>query len=283
MALFFGPLTVRITQNWGLIMTVTDYQETFQIGRVVSRALGVFSSNAITFLAVTAAFIAPMTLISFFLSKQMLAVHSNDPAVMAQNFGSYFGLLGLSLIVTTVFYYTLQACLVQATLSDLNGEKPQIVPTLSAGLRLLLPITILSILAGLGVIIGFMLLVIPGIILAIWWAVIIPVRTMEGTGITETFARSRALTKGHRWKILWLFMMLIGLFILVGLVAALVTGVGFLNPDLAASLTTWPVIVNALVSIPLYGIAAAGVASIYFELRLVKEGIGSHQVAAAFD
>lgn len=264
-------------------MTVTDYQEAFQISRVVSRAFGVISSNAITFLAVTATFVAPMTFINTILSKQMLAFLSNDPAVMAQNFGPYFGLLGLSLIVTSVFYYTLQACLVHATISDLNGEKPQIVPTLSAGLRLLLPIAILSILAGLGVMLGFVLLLIPGIILAVWWAVIIPVRTTEGTGIVEAFSRSRALTKGHRWKILWLYVMLIVLFVLVGLVTGLITGVGLLNPDLATSVRTLPVVVNALVSIPLYGIAAAGAASIYFELRLVKEGIGPQQLASAFD
>ena len=159
-------------------MAVTDYQETFQIGRVLSRAFGVISRNTITFLAVTATFLVPLTLISAAISRQMLAFHSNDPAVMAQNFGPYFGLLGVSLIVTTVFYYTLQASLVHATISDLNGEKPQIGPTLSAGFRLLLPIAILSILGGLGVMVGFMLLFIPGIILAIWWVAIIPVRTV---------------------------------------------------------------------------------------------------------
>jgi hypothetical protein len=185
--------------------------------------------------------------------------------------------------VITVFYYTLQASLVHATISDLNGEKPQIGSTLSAGLRLFLPIAVLSVLAVIGVMVGFIMLFIPGIILAIWWAVIIPVRTMEGTGIAETFSRSRALTKGHRWKILWLYVILFLLFILVGLVTSLVTGVGLLNPDLRASVSAFPVIVGSLVSIFLYGIAAAGAASAYFELRLVKEGIGPQQVADVFD
>jgi hypothetical protein len=33
----------------------------------------------------------------------------------------------------------------------------------------------------------------------------------------------------------------------------------------------------------LVAIAAVGVSSIYYELRLVKEGVGAQQMAAAFD
>jgi hypothetical protein len=279
MALFFGAPAARIVTNRGVIMTITGYQETFQIGRVLSRAFGVISRNLVTFLVISALWMVPMLLLTALFSQQMTVAVT----MIAQNPGLYFGILIGTMLVQTVFYYLLLASLSHASIADLNGERPQIIPTLSSGLRILVPIAILSILALLGIVAGFILLVIPGIMLAVWWSVIVPVRVVENTGITETFGRSRALTKGYRWRIFGLFLMFGVAMLLAGFAIRLVMGLSLLEDNPADAFSASSLIASGLVNIPLYGILAAGVASIYYELRLVKEGIGPQQVADVFN
>lgn len=262
---------------------MVDSSETFQMGRVIGRTFGVISRNLVVFLAVSALLMVPMVLITGAFSQQSAALQSNDPAVIAQNIGGIFGVLMATLLVQTVLYYMLQACLAHATIADLRGEKPQVVPTLLAGLQIVLPVTIISVLALLGVMAGFLLLIIPGIILLLWWSIISPVRVVENTGIAETFGRSRALTRGYRWHILGLLLLFVVVLLLATFAVHLVMGLSLVEDNPAKALSMSALIANGVVQVPLYGILAVGMASIYYELRLVKEGLGPQQLASAFD
>ena len=55
-----------------------------------------------------------------------------------------------------------------------------------------------------GVMIGMILVIVPGIILLLMWWVYIPAIVVEGKGIIGAFGRSRELTRGRRWHILGL-------------------------------------------------------------------------------
>jgi hypothetical protein len=52
---------------------------------------------------------------------------------------------------------------------------------------------------GIGV--GFLLLIVPGIILALMWALTIPVAVIEDKGLRDSVNRSAELTKGHRGRV----------------------------------------------------------------------------------
>jgi hypothetical protein len=58
-----------------------------------------------------------------------------------------------------------------------------------------------SILYGLAVGIGFLLLIVPGCILLTIWAVIAPAIVIEKKTVTESFGRSRELVKGYGWPV----------------------------------------------------------------------------------
>jgi hypothetical protein len=64
-----------------------------------------------------------------------------------------------------------------------------------------LPLVVAGLLAGLGIALGFMLFIVPGLILLTIWAVIGPVIVLEGTSALESFGRSRALVRGHGWTV----------------------------------------------------------------------------------
>jgi len=58
-----------------------------------------------------------------------------------------------------------------------------------------------GILAGIAIAIGFVLIIVPGLILLTIWAVIAPSIVVEDRGVFEAFARSRELVRGHAWQV----------------------------------------------------------------------------------
>ncbi len=71
-----------------------------------------------------------------------------------------------------------------------------------------------SLLTGIGVGIGLLLLVVPGVILFTRWSLAVPVVMLEGLGPRAAMKRSTALVKGHGWAV---FRVLLNVTILAGL------------------------------------------------------------------
>ena len=81
------------------------------------------------------------------------------------------------------------------------------------------PVIVVSILFGIGVAIGFVLIIIPGLILLTIWSVAIPVTVIERPGIFAAFGRSRQIVKGNGWQVF-------GTILLVWLIAIVVGALG---------------------------------------------------------
>ena len=58
-----------------------------------------------------------------------------------------------------------------------------------------------SILAGIAIVIGLILLIVPGLFLITIWAVIVPVIVIERSGALASFGRSRELVRGRGWHV----------------------------------------------------------------------------------
>jgi hypothetical protein len=58
-----------------------------------------------------------------------------------------------------------------------------------------------GVLAAVGIAIGFVLLIVPGLILITIWAVVAPAIVIEDAGVTGAFGRSRELVRGHGWPV----------------------------------------------------------------------------------
>lgn len=58
-------------------------------------------------------------------------------------------------------------------------------------------LVVAGILAGVGVGIGFVLLILPGLFLLTIWSLIAPAIVVEGKGVGDAFSRSRELVRGH--------------------------------------------------------------------------------------
>lgn len=111
-------------------------------------------------------------------------------------------------------------------------------------------LTLAGILAALGVGLGLLLLIVPGLILWTWWLVIVPVIMLEGTGVMAAFGRSRELVRGHGWSVFGVLVLTIVILIAVDVVFGVVAA-GFDNVvialllDIASQTLTAPFIALA--------------------------------------
>jgi hypothetical protein len=79
-----------------------------------------------------------------------------------------------------------------------------------------------GILAAIGITIGFILLIVPGLILLTWWLLIVPVIMLEGRSATEAFGRSRELVRGNGWNVFGLIVLTVVILIVAGIVLGII-------------------------------------------------------------
>lgn len=178
-------------------------------------------------------------------------------------------------IVSMIGQSLVQASVVYGVVAQVNGRRASFKECFNAAAALLLPLLGIGILSAFGMVVGLILFIVPGIILACMWAVTAAARVVEGPGVQRAFGRSVALTKGHRGSIFLLFLVFI---VLLGLAyGAIYLVFGFGGPFLLE------VVITPLVSAGASVVGAAGSAVLYLELRRLKEGVGPEALAAVFD
>jgi hypothetical protein len=116
---------------------------------------------------------------------------------LAGNAGAFLGL-----IATIFAAYLLQAMLIKAVQDEREGRGDLTIgDTVNAAIPFLVPVAIASIVAGIAITIGLLLLIVPGLWLMTIWAVIIPVIVIERAGAFASFGRSQDLVRGRGWHV----------------------------------------------------------------------------------
>jgi hypothetical protein len=144
-------------------------------------------------------------------------------AALLSLLGVFGSLLGA--IVEFFAAFLLQATLVKAVQDVRDGRADlSLSETVSAATPYLWAVAGASILAGIAITIGLILLIAPGLYLITIWAVIVPVIVIERSGVFAAFGRSHQLVRGHGWHV---FGTLVLVFIIL-IVVDIVLGVIFL-------------------------------------------------------
>lgn len=249
------------------------------LGRVVSQTFGVIGRNAGGFLGLSAILVAaPMLVLG------LLRLFILGPTIAsAPQFSAAAILIGLgSFLVQVVGTSFLMVALLQATVTDLNGGKASPQAGLRVAASMLLPVIGLTIVQTIGIMLGFLLLIVPGVILMVMWMVTMPVLVVEKRDIFACLQRSRDLTRGSRWSLFFLSLAyLIAVWIVTALAAGLGIAIGAVSGPTFIQAAT--IVVTSLATLVTQVISATGVAVIYSELRAAKEGVRPDQLAALFD
>jgi len=248
-------------------------QSDFRVGNVFSRAWWVFSRNFFTF-----------TLVTAFASVPSLLMPRPTPGVPANPFDN-LGIASALLLLLIVLGTLSQAVVLYGAFQVMRGRPVDLAESARIGLRRFFSIVGLAIVVSLLIALASALLLFPGVMLYTMWFVATPVCVVEQLGPFASMSRSRELTKGHRWKIFGLLLLLlIPAFIIgaiIGVVAVAITG-GFLTLANAMA-TTVGQIVNLAWNAVWTAFFAILIVVAYHDLRVAKEGVDTDQIAAVFE
>ena len=121
--------------------------------------------------------------------------------------------------------FLLQAALVKAVQDVRDGRADlSLGETVRAATPYFWAVAGASILAGIAITIGLILIIVPGLYLITIWAVIIPVIVLEQSGVMASFGRSHELVRGRGWHVFgtlvlaWLILLAVNL--ILGLIFA---------------------------------------------------------------
>ncbi|HEY6254877.1 MAG TPA: hypothetical protein VIY51_03700 [Xanthobacteraceae bacterium] len=227
----------------------------FRVGAALNRAWSVQSRNFLPFFMVTA----------------IAAV----PDVLTGSAQSRIALI-LTAVVTDVIRRLGQAALLYGAFQQMRGRPVSLVRSVQFGLRRFLPVIGLAIAVSLLIGAGLVLLIVPGVIVYTMTFVATPVCVVEELGVSASMERSAQLTKGHRWKILGMALLVV---IPGGLVSGLIDVIGE-SIDVGTVVTSAAQVIWEGIWGAYYAVLAIAT---YQELRTVKDGVDTEQIAAVFE
>jgi MFS family permease len=148
------------------------------------------------------------------ISFAIFLVISVITALLTLALGTVGALIGL--IFSMFGTFLLQAALVKAVQDVRDGRADlSLGQTISAALPFLGSVAVASILASIGIGIGFVLIIVPGLILLTFWSLIVPEIVIGGAGAMESFGRSWRTVRGYAWSVFGTYV-LVFLMLIVG-------------------------------------------------------------------
>jgi hypothetical protein len=280
-------------------MSASFAEGDFRIGRVISQSASVLTGNFPILFLIGVITYLPIQLAALWFTG-LTRGGALTPGVSPGQVGlAAFGFLFL-MIVLSLFS---QAVILHTAFQNMRHQPPNIAESLKVGLRRFLPLLLLGIVMGvLMVVVVIALSAAAGITIAItgntaftilatilavilglatiailytMWFVAVAACVVERRGPFSSMGRSNQLTKGHRWRIFGLLILLF----LVSIVASLL--IELILKPLGGTIVTFIITVAWTAIWGAY--YAVSVAVSYHDLRVAKEGIDIEQIASVFD
>lgn len=244
--------------------TAPAFKGSFEVGKILGEAFSIYFSNFVPFALLTALVLSPSYLAQAFMESPG-SVQQMSPAA---------ALSGLALLLATSLLcpYIATGAITYGVFQQMRRRDASIGECLGRGLASLLPIIFVAIIQTIGIMFGVVLCIVPGILLALRWAVCVPAAVEERQGAFDALSRSRYLTDGYRGEVF-------GILFVLGI---LMYGSVLVVNLAAARDATLALVLSGLSSIFTTGLSATATAVMYYRLRSVKESIDVDQIASVF-
>jgi hypothetical protein len=247
-------------------MSAPFAESDFRVGRVLGRTATILSQHFVIFFLVAVVAAAPTVLL---IQRNVDAMTAGSPSP------DLFLMMGIGIVLAMVLGLLSQAVMLHAAFQAMRHRPVSLGDSLRVGLARVIPILLLAIVMGFLMGLGLLLLLVPGLILMTMWWVGTPACVVERTGPWTSLKRSAALTKGHRWKVFGLIILLF----IVNLIVSQILEVVLLlvGSDILSILARllWGALYGAYYAI--------SVVMTYHDLRVAKEGVDIEQIASVFD
>jgi hypothetical protein len=243
----------------------------FRASDAMSTSFGVLSRHIVTFVVLAGIIWLPYVII-----EHLVVPHPKFGEQIPQSeIGSFlikvYSVAALALILDPLC----NAVLLHATFQDLRGRPVSMGQSVSAALIRLFPLILLTLAMFFGVVFGMILLIIPGMFFSVAWKLSVPVCVLEQRGPFESMGRSWELTRGNRWK-------LFGMMLVVGLITGFGAGMlTLLGTAIAGEIGR---VITMLIALSLaHSFSSVFFTVVYRDLRTSKEGIDTSRVAEVFN
>jgi hypothetical protein len=240
---------------------MTQPEEHFQprsVSDVLVDAFNLFVRDWTQYMLVAALLVIPLTLVDILLNR---ALADSDGDAVTVTGGVVVGLIGL--IVTVVIQLVVTGALARAGASGVAGLEVDVIDGAAYALGKLGPLLWVIILSTLAILGGLILLIIPGLIIAVMLFVSVDSFIVEGHRGSTALGRSWGLVKTHFWHVVGVVLLSA---ILTGLMQAILDALG--GDSFAGQ---WLVTAIGLLLVVPYT-ALVGVVT-YVELRARNEGL----------
>jgi hypothetical protein len=203
-----------------------------RLGEILGAAFNIYKANASQLILIVAVVVVPLSLISALFSGVVFApdkvrVTNAGGVVVFDYAGRGLGVVllagAIGALIAVLISAVLQAAILRAAAQATIGDPVDVEASYRYGLKRLWSVILVSILVGLVVAVGFILLVIPGIIFLVFLSVSIPVLIVEGRRGTEAMGRSWNLVKGNFWHA---FGVIVVAALIVGIISGIIGAIG---------------------------------------------------------
>jgi hypothetical protein len=252
------------------------------VSGILDTTFRLYRDRFVTFLLIALVVYVPYSLLAVVITPAHAATHAANThgvpgaAPQVDFTGSLLGFFGF-FVYAVIFLPLCSAALTHNISAAYLGKELSAGESYQRALPRLAGLIGTQILAGLIVLLGFILLIVPGIIFSFWFYVLIPVVVLEGVTGTAALGRSRELMRGNIGKAF-----MVGL--LAGIVAAIFGGI----IGLVVGFVPWPfawlgVFVQNLAQAFVLPITTAPLTLLYYDLRIRKEAFDLQMLSAALE
>lgn len=241
------------------------------VGELLDGAIKLYLANWATFMGIVAVVVVPFGLLQALFATPP-DIGGTAPAPAPGGAALVLGLVEGLLVFTVV-----EAAMAKTAADVYLGEPIGIARTYRFAVPLIGSLLWVVLLAGLAVLGGFILLIVPGVFLLLRFYFALIVVVVEGERGAEAMRRSWRLVKGSTWRVL-------GITLLLALIAGVAQAIlaapfgiaGFVTETFALAIVG-DVVASVLVT-PLVSLVTV---LLYFDLRVRKEGFDLELLARA--
>jgi hypothetical protein len=258
------------------------------LGDVLTTAFELYRANAAKLVQIVAIVVIPLTLLIALLTSSLsnnvdeltsgIQVDQQTGQITtttttSTSFGNVILLTLLTGLLAFVIQYLLTAALTRGAAGSLLGREVDVKASYSYAFSRLLPLLGLAILVGIVVALGFVLLIIPGIIFAVFLSMAVPAFVVERLGVTAAMSRSWNLVKGNWWHTLGVIVVAWVLSYIVTAILDALGGSSFIGVWIASA-------IGQIITAPFQALVAV---VLYVDLRARHEGLTADQLGVQLD
>ena len=241
------------------------------LGEILSAAFEIYKNNAQGLIVIVAIIVVPLSLISALVLHYAVSTTSTTThtaggltyTVSTRSVGAAIAGGIIAAAIGIIIGALLQAAIIRAGAQATIGDPVDVEGSYRYGFHRFGSVILVGLLFGLAVALGFILLIIPGILALVYFSVSIPSLVVENHRGTKALGRSANLVSSHFWHA---FGVIIVAYLIVAVVGGILGAIGGNN---------WVVrwIFNAIAQIITTPFSALVSVLLYLDLRARKEAL----------